>query len=99
MSASCLLDLREVQAAQARRGSSRARERTTDAPPVTGILHAAIENTGGAWVDMAHWAAAQYAIAGFDLPLSEIENLDHGQQRLGMLVAANSSKFKRKNAK
>ena len=61
-----------------------------DAPPVTRLFRTAIEKTGGAWVNLADWSAAQYAIAGFDIPLTDIESLDRHQQRLGMLVATNT---------
>lgn len=61
-----------------------------DTPPVTGLLRAAVEQSGGTWVDMSRWSDAQYAIAGFDMPLTQIETLDRDQQRLGMLVAANN---------
>jgi len=56
----------------------------------TGVFRAALKQTGGAWVDLSAWSAAQHTIAGFDIPAPDIEKLDRDQQRLGMLVAAHT---------
>ena len=56
----------------------------------TGLFRSALKQVGGQWVDLAAWSAAQQTMAGFDIPAADIQPLEPDQQRIGMLIAANT---------
>ena len=57
----------------------------------TGIFRAALKDTGGTWVAIKNWSAAQQAAAGFDIPAAEIQEWDASQQQLGMVAASRAA--------
>lgn len=56
-----------------------------------GLLRAALTETGGTWVDMSGWSAAQQVTAGIgEISAPRVQALDEAGQRLGVIVATHT---------